>query len=63
MFNKYKQHKQYQYQRLKEENTEEEDKRHYEDNWTQRGDGKCEEEIKKGDGSSNNDNDNGEYKK
>ena len=61
MFNKFKQHKQFQYQRLKEEKTEEEEKQHqnYEDNWTQKGDGKCEED--KTDGSSNNNN--GECKK
>ena len=42
-------------------NTMEEEKllQDYEGNWTQKGDGKCEEENK--DGSSNNDN--GEYKK
>ena len=61
MFNKFKQHAQFQYKRLKEEKTEEEEKllQDYEDNWTQKGDGKCEEENK--DGSGNNDN--GEYKK
>ena len=52
---------QFQYKRLKEEKTEEEEKllQDYEDNWTQKGDGKCEEENE--DGSGNNDN--GEYKK
>ena len=60
MFNNFKQHMQFQYKRLKEEKTEEEEKllQDYEDNWTQKGDGKCEEENK--DGSGNNDN--GEYK-
>ena len=61
MFNKLKQHAQFQYKKLKEEKTEEEEKllQDYEDNWTQKGDGKCQEENK--DGSDNNDN--GEYKK
>ena len=61
MFSKWKQYGQFQYKKLKEEKTEEEEKllQDYEDNWTQKGDGKCEEENK--DGSGNNDN--GEYKK
>ena len=60
IFNRWKQYGQYQYKKLKEEKTEEEEKllQDYEDNWTQKGDGKCEEENK--DGSGNNDN--GEYK-
>ena len=60
MFNKWKQYGQFQYKKLKEEKTEEEEKllQDYEDNWTQKGDGKCEEENKHG--SDNNDN--GEYK-
>ena len=60
MFNNFRQHMQFQYKRLDEEKTEEEEKllQDYEENWTQKGDGKCEEENK--DGSGNNDN--GEYK-
>ena len=61
MFNRWKQYGQFQYKKMKEEKTEEEEKllQDYEDNWTQKGDGKCEEEND--DGSGNNDN--GEYKK
>ena len=61
MFNRWKQYGQFQYKKLKEEKTEEEEKllQDYEDNWTQKGDGKCQEENE--DGSDNNDN--GEYKK
>ena len=42
MFNKFKQHAQFQYKRLKEEKTEEEEKllKDFEDNWTQKVDGK-----------------------
>ena len=61
MFSKLKQYGQYQYKKLKEEKTEEEEKllQDYEDNWTQKGDGKCEEEKKDG----SNINNNGDYKK
>ena len=61
MFSKWRQYGQFQYKKLKEEKTEEEEKllQDYEDNWTQKGDGNCEEENE--DGSGNNDN--GEYKK
>ena len=61
MFSKWRQYGQFQYKKLKEEKTEEEEKllQDYEDNWTQKGDGKCQEENE--DGSDNNDN--GEYKK
>ena len=61
MLNNFKQRMQFQYKKLKEEKTEEEEKllQDYEDNWTQKGDGKCQEENE--DGSDNNDN--GEYKK
>ena len=56
MFNNFRQHMQFRYKRLDEEKTEEEEKllQDYEENWTQKGDGKCEEENK--DGSSNNGN-------
>ena len=61
MFNKWRQYGQFQYKKLKEEKTEEEEKllQDYEDNWTQKGDGKCEGENNNGFGN----NDNGEYKK